>query len=399
MPGSEADGGRLRAIEGSQAIAEAVAACRPLVVAAYPITPQTHIVEGLAKLVADGRLHAEVVSVESEHSAASVVLGAAASGARSYTATSSQGLLLMSEVVHNIAGMRLPLVMTCANRALSAPISIWNDQQDSMAVRDAGWVQLFCADNQQAVDTTVQAYRIAERLELPVMVCVDGYVLTHTLEPLVVPSQDEVDSYLPPYRFARALDPQQPLTHGALATPEHYAETRHALHRALLRALEEIPAAAEDWRSLTGRDTGGLLSVEGPEDAEVGVLAMGSIFGTLAEAAEELGEEGRVRRIHLRTFRPFPEQALREACRGLRELVVLERCLSPGAGGIVGAEVRAALLDAEAPPRVFDYALGLGGRDVPLETLERVLAAIRAPETESFRIFDLEPEKLPAEDC
>lgn len=398
MPHSKGGGTAPRAIEGSRAIAETVAACRPLVVAAYPITPQTHIVEGLARLVADGRLHAEVVSVESEHSAASVVLGSAAAGARSYTATSSQGLLLMSEVVHDIAGMRIPLVMTVANRALSAPISIWNDQQDSMAVRDAGWVQLFCADEQQAVDTTVQAYRIAERLEIPVMVCVDGFVLTHTLEPLLLPTQEEVDAYLPPYRFSRALDPRRPLTHGALATPEHYAETRHALHRALRAALDEIPAAAADWRELTGRDTGGLLNVEGPEDAEVGVLAMGSIFGTLAEAAESLDEGPRVRLLHLRAFRPFPDAALREACRGLRELVVLERCLSPGADGIVGAEVRSALLGSESRPRVHDYAVGLGGRDVPMDLLGRVLEAIPTTEPERFRIFDAEPEKLPAED-
>lgn len=386
-----------RALEGSQAIAETVARCRPQVIAAYPITPQTHIVEGLARIVADGRLDAEVVSVESEHSAASVVLGAAAAGSRAYTASSSQGILLMSEVLYNIAGMRLPMVLTCANRALGAPISIWNDQQDSMAVRDAGWVQLFCADNQQAVDTTVQAFRIAERLELPVMVCVDGFVLTHTLEPLVLPGQEEVDAFLPPYRFARALDPQQPLTHGTLATPEFYTETRHALHRALRRAQGEIVAAADDWAALTGRHVGGLVQVEGDPEAPVGVLTMGSIHGTLAEAADTL--PGRpVRLLHLRSFRPFPHEALRAACDGLQELVVLERCLSPGAGGIVGAEVRAALLGTEAPPRVHDFAVGLGGRDVPLETLGRVLDALETPEPEPFAIFDVEPEKLPAED-
>jgi pyruvate ferredoxin oxidoreductase alpha subunit len=389
---------RTRALEGSQALAETVALCRPQVIAAYPITPQTHIVEGLARIVADGRLDAEVVSVESEHSAASVVLGAAAAGSRSYTASSSQGILLMSEVVYNIAGMRLPVVMTCANRALGAPISIWNDQQDSMAVRDAGWVQLFCADNQQAVDTTVQAFRIAERLELPVMVCVDGFVLTHTLEPLVLPSQEEVDAFLPPYRFGRTLDPQHPVTHGTLATPEFYTETRHALHRALERAADEIERAAEDWAALTGRHTGGLLQVEGDPEAEVGVLTTGSILGTLAEAAEALAPGRRVRLVHLRSFRPFPHEALRAACRGLRELVVLERCLSPGAGGIVGAEVRAALLGTERPPRVHDFAVGLGGRDVPLDTLERVLDAAEAPRAEPFAIFDVDPEKLPAED-
>lgn len=188
-----------QALEGSQAIAKAVALCRPQVVAAYPITPQTHIVENLAKLVADGQLACELVSVESEFSAASVALGAACAGSRAYTASSSQGILLMSEVLYNISGLRVPVVMTCANRAVSAPLSIWNDQQDSMAVRDAGWIQLYCADNQEAVDTTIQAFRIAERTELPVMVCVDGFTLTHTLEPLELPSQEQVDSFLPPY--------------------------------------------------------------------------------------------------------------------------------------------------------------------------------------------------------
>src|SRR5579875_3996854 len=203
-------------LEGSQAIAQAVALCRPQVVAAYPITPQTHIVENLAKLIADGKLACELVSVESEFSAASVVLGAAAAGSRAYTATSSQGLLLMTEVLYNIGGLRIPVVMTCANRAIGAPVSAWNDQQDSMAMRDTGWIQLYCADNQEAVDTTIQAFRIAERTELPVMVCVDGYVLTHTLEPIDLPSQEQVDAFLPPYRFSRALDPRNPISIGNL---------------------------------------------------------------------------------------------------------------------------------------------------------------------------------------
>ena len=206
----------LQAIEGSAAVAHAVALCRPQVIAAYPITPQTHIVETLAKLIADGKLRCELVSVESEFSAASVVLGAAASGSRAYTASSAQGVLLMTEVLYNIAGLRIPLVMTCANRAIGAPVSAWNDQQDSMVMRDAGWVQLYCADNQEAVDTTIQAYRITERTELPVMVCLDGYILTHTLEPIDLPTQEQVDAFLPPYRFARALSTRSSRSASAL---------------------------------------------------------------------------------------------------------------------------------------------------------------------------------------
>ncbi|HXH64752.1 MAG TPA: hypothetical protein VNH42_04485, partial [Mariprofundaceae bacterium] len=239
-----------QALEGSQAIARTVALCRPQVVAAYPITPQTHIVENISKLVADGVLDCEMVSVESEFSAASVVLGAVAAGSRSYTATSSQGILLMAEVLYNIAGMRLPMVLTCANRAVSAPISIWNDQQDSMAVRDSGWIQLYCSDNQEAVDTTVQAFRISERTELPVMVCVDGFTLTHTLEVLDLPEQKQVDAFLPAFRFSRALDPQKPITLGTLVTPDYFTEVRHAHHRAMLKAMDEIVAADHDWQQV-----------------------------------------------------------------------------------------------------------------------------------------------------
>ena len=200
----------LKALEGSQALARTVAMCRPQVIAAYPITPQTHIVENLSKLVADGALDCEFVSVESEFSAASVALGAVAAGSRAYTASSSQGILLMMEVLYNIAGLRMPLVLTCANRAVSAPLSIWNDHQDSMAARDAGWIQLYCANNQEAVDTTIQAYRIAERCELPVMVCVDGFTLTHTMEGIELPDQQQVDDFLPAFDFGRRLDPAVP---------------------------------------------------------------------------------------------------------------------------------------------------------------------------------------------
>ena len=384
-----------QALEGSQAIAQAVALCRPGVVAAYPITPQTHIVENLAKLIADGKLKCELVSVESEHSAASVVLGAAAAGVRAYTASASQGILLMAEVLYNLAGLRIPVVLTCANRAVSAPLSIWNDHQDSMAVRDAGWIQLYCADNQQAVDTTIQAFRIAEALELPVMVCVDGFVLTHTLEPLEIPEPEQVDAFLPPYRFSRTLDPIRPLTLGTLVAPEDYTEVRYAHHQAMLRALSLIEAVDEEWQRLTGRRAGGLVSVEGPEDARVGILTLGSVFGTLADAREFLGAA--VKLVHLRTFRPFPVAAVQQACRELSDLIVLERAFSPGAGGIVGAEVRAALTELDPAPRVHNFAVGLGGRDIPLEILARLLAAIEGKPSR-FAIFDVDLSRLPEEE-
>ena len=368
--------------------------CRPQVVAAYPITPQTHIVENISKLIADGALDCEMVSVESEFSAASVVLGAVAAGSRSYTATSSQGLLLMSEVLYNIAGMRLPMVLTCANRAVSAPISIWNDHQDSMAVRDAGWIQLYCSTNQEAVDTTIQAFRISERTELPVMVCVDGFTLTHTLEVIDLPKPDEVDAFLPAFSFSRALDPGKPMTHGTLVTPDYFTAIRHAHHRAMVKAKDEIIAADDDWAAVTGRASGGLIRAEGTMDADTAVLAVGAVAGTLQEAVAQL--EQPIRLLTLRCFRPFPEAELRRLCAGAKRLIVLERALSPGAGGIIGAEVRAALSRMPDVPEIHNYAAGLGGRDMPLDLLTRMLEASQQPADEAFAIFDVELDKLPA---
>lgn len=387
-----------QALEGSQAIALSVALCRPQVVAAYPITPQTHIVENIAKLVADGKLQCEYVSVESEFSAASVVLGAAAAGSRTYTASASQGILLMTEVLHNIAGLRVPVVMTCANRAISAPLSIWNDQQDSMCVRDAGWIQLYCADNQEAVDTTIQAYRIAERTELPVMVCMDGFTLTHTLESIDIPEQDQVDRYLPPFQFARALDPSKPISMGTLVSPDYYPEARHSHHQALLNAQAEIQAADQDWAAISGRRCGGLLAVDGDAEAEIGILALGSILGTLSDAREAHPELGPSKLIKLRSFRPFPIEALLEACAGLRHLIVVERALSLGGGGIVGVEVRAALTEMPNAPAVHNFAVGLGGRDIPLDIYPRLLSAIDDKHPVRFSILDANLGKLPEED-
>jgi len=387
-----------KALEGSQAIAQTVALCRPQVVAAYPITPQTHIVENIAKLVADGKMQCELVSVESEFSAASLVLGAACAGSRTYTASASQGILLMSEVLYNIAGLRVPMVMTCANRAISAPLSIWNDQQDSMAVRDAGWIQLYCADNQEAVDTTIQAYRIAEKTELPVMVCVDGFTLTHTLEPIDLPEQEMVDNYLPKFNFKRVLDPANPISIGTLVTPDFYSEVRHTHHHALLNALAEIEQANLDWQKVSGRSAGGLLSVDGPENAHIGILTIGSIYGTLSEARDESNDLPATKLIKLRAYRPFPAKALRHACAGLTDLIVLERALSPGFGGIISSEVQAELASMKKIPRVHSFAVGLGGRDIPLSIFRTLHQKINVTDPQPFSIIDVELEKLPAED-
>jgi pyruvate ferredoxin oxidoreductase alpha subunit len=386
-----------QALEGSQAIARAVALCRPQVVSAYPITPQTHIVENIAKLVADGQLDCEYVSVESEHSAASVVLGAAAAGSRAYTASASQGILLMSEVLYDISGLRVPVVLTCANRALSGPISIWNDQSDSMAVRDAGWIQLYCTSNQEAVDTHIQAFRIAQETELPVMVCMDGFTLTHTLEPLELPSQHQVDAFLPPFRFDRMLDPQAPVSIGTMVGPEAYSELRYANHHDLLGAADNILRANADWAAASGRDWGGLLRTSGPAEARIGLLGLGSLIGTLQDAALAHPELPPTRIMALRAFRPFPIEALQAACEGLDELVVIERAFSPGFGAIVAAEVRAALSELPQAPRVHAVAVGLGGRDIGLSLYPRLIEVAHGERAERFRILDLDPERLPQE--
>ena len=387
------------ALEGSQAIARAVALCDPDVIAAYPITPQTHIVENLSQLLAEGDLHTDFVSVESEFSAASVVLGAAATGARAYTATASQGVLLMAEVLFNIAGMRLPLVMTVANRAVSAPLSIWNDHADSMAVRDAGWIQLHATSNQEAVDTTIQAFRITQETELPVMVCMDGFILTHTMEPIDLPTHDAVRAWLPPLEFERRLDPAAPKSMGMLVTPEYFPEVRHSHHSAMQKALAVIQDTDADFEKAFGRTAGGLLTTEGDPDAKIGIIAMGSIVGTMRTGMADFADEvGTARLIALRSFRPFPASALRKAVKGLDHLIVIDRAISPGLGGILGVEVSAILAGMANAPRVLNHALGLGGRDIPETVYVDLITALQNPDAPAFSIFDADMEKLAPED-
>ncbi len=296
-------------LEGSQAVAEAVSRCRPNVIAAYPITPQTHIVAELAQKVADGELQAEYLNVESEHSAASACLGAAAVGARAFTATASQGFLLMLEVLYNIAAMRMPMVLTNANRSVSAPINIWNDMQDSVTARDTGWIQLYAENNQEVADLHIQAYRIAEdhRVILPVMVCMDGFTLTHAYEPVSIPTQEAVDEFLPPFEPLVWLTPKDPIILGTLATPEHYMETRYAIQQALERALSVIQEVAEDYQARFGRGSGGLIEEYHSQDAETIIVSMGTVAGTIKDAVDERRAEGhRVGLVKVTTYRPFP---------------------------------------------------------------------------------------------
>jgi len=374
-------------IEGSRGVAEAVGLCRPGVISAYPITPQTHIVEDLSQLVADGDIEAEYVRVESEHSAASVCLGAVAAGSRAYSATTSQGLMLMAEVLYNIAGMRLPMVITGVNRSLSAPLSIWNDQQDTLALRDSGWLQLYAENNQEVLDMHIQAYKIAEddRVLLPVMVCMDGFILTHTYEPVDVPTQTEVDAFLPPYDPLFKLDPNDPYTLGAFAGPEMYEEMRYEIQRDALASKAVVKEVAKDFQSAFGRWMGDVIDTYRCDDAETLYVAMGSVVGTLKDWVDVRRERGdKIGIVKLRCYRPFPADELREALLGANRVVVLEKAVSVGAHGILPPEIKAALYrEAKAPP-VRTAVTGLGGRDINFETLDEIEARSKAGEDGFF---------------
>lgn len=358
-------------LEGSQAVAEAVRLCQPQVVAAYPITPQTHIIERLAQHVANGELVAEFINAESEFGAASIVLGAVSAGTRSFTATASQGLLLMTEVLYNIAGLRLPVVMVCANRAIGAPINIFSDHQDSMSVRDAGWIQLYVETNQEAVDTLIQAYRIAEACELPVMVCMDGFLLTHTFEPVDLPTQAMVDDFLPPFQFSRTLNPNRPMTLGGASEADNFQEYRAAQQAAMKDAMPVIEKFDQEFNEKFGRECGGLLQPYHLDGAETVLLGMGSLMGAVRDVIDTLRNQGQaVGALRLRCFRPFPSQALAHYLTDVKRIIVLEKAISIGAGGIVAAELRATLHQAGIVTPVESVIGGLGGRDLTPEVIE-----------------------------
>lgn len=365
-------------LEGSKAVARAVALCRPGVIAAYPISPQTHIVEALSDLVRSGALApCEYLMVESEFGAMSACIGASAVGARSYTATASQGLLFMAEALFNTAGLGLPVVMTVANRAIGAPINIWNDHSDVMSQRDSGWIQLFAASNQEAVDLHVQAFVLAERLSLPVMVCMDGFVLTHAVEEVDMPDQRQVDAFLPPYVPRQVLDPAAPISIGAMVGPEAFTEVRYLMQMAQTRALEEVTAISEDFRDSFGRPAGGLVQPDHTEDAEVVVVSLGSVLGTAAEVAAEMRADGiRVGVLGVSCFRPWPGDEVRKALASAARVVVIERAFAPGAGAILGADVRLSLGVTAAP--VYDVVAGLGGRPVTRAAVRALLDDVLA---------------------
>jgi pyruvate ferredoxin oxidoreductase alpha subunit len=380
----------LRQVEGSRAVAEAVALCRPEVICAYPISPQTHIVEGLSQLVKAGELApCEFVNVESEFAAMSVAIGASATGARAYTATASQGLLYMCEALYNASGLGLPIVMTLANRAIGAPINIWNDHSDSMSQRDCGWIQLYAETNQEAVDLHIQAFRLAEQLSTPVMVCMDGFILTHAVERVDVPDQEQVDAFLPPFEPRQVLDPDEPISIGAMVGPEAFMEVKYLAHAKQMQALELIPEIAADFKLAFGRDSGGLLHSYHTHDAETIVVALGSVLGTIRDTVDELREEGvKIGALGIASFRPFPLDAVRAALGHAQRVVVLEKALAVGIGGIVSANVRMALAGLQL--HGYTVIAGLGGRAITKASLRGLFADAVADRLEPLTFLDMD---------
>jgi len=378
----------LKQIEGSKAVAEAVALCRPEVICAYPISPQTHIVEGLGEMVKSGELEpCEFINVESEFAAMSVAIGASAAGARAYTATASQGLLFMAEAVFNAAGMGLPIVMTVANRAIGAPINIWNDHTDSMSQRDCGWIQLFAETNQEALDLHIQAFRLAEELSVPVMVCMDGFILTHAYERVDVPTQQQVDAFLPPFQPRQVLDPQEPVSMGAMVGPEAFTEVRYLAHVKQMQALDLIPGWAEEFRTAFGRDSGGLIHTYRTEDAETIVVALGSVLGTIKDTVDQLREKGhRLGVMGITCFRPWPTAAIRDALARAKKVIVLEKAFGVGLGGIVSSNVRTT---SNAADSVYTVIAGLGGRPITRASLARYFEEVEAGTAPTLTFLDL----------
>lgn len=389
----------LKQVEGSQAMAQAIAACRPEIIAAYPISPQTHIVEALSAIVKKGELGScQYVNVESEFGAMSACIGGSVAGARAYTATASQGLLFMVEAIYNASGLGLPIVMTVANRAIGAPINIWNDHSDSLSQRDSGWLQLFAENNQEAADLHVQAFRIAEELSLPVMVCMDGFILTHAVEQVDVPEREQVEKFLPPYEPRQSLDPKDPMSIGAMVGPEAFTEVKYLAHIKQQQALELIPHVQQEFKEIFGRDSGGLVKGYKLEDAETVIVAMGSVVGTIKDVVDERRANGdKIGVLSITSFRPFPSKAVAEKLAGATRFICVEKNISLGVGGVVASQCRAALSVHGKPIRDYEVIAGLGGRNITKKSLNDVIDKAEADELEHLTFLDLDMELVEAE--
>ncbi len=373
-----------KVMEASHAVAEAVKAIEPDVIPAYPITPQTHIVEKISEYVANGEIKSEYIRVESEFSAISACLGASATGVRSYTSTSSQGLALMNEILFIVSGMRLPVIMSVVNRALSAPINIWNDHQDSISERDTGWLQMYVETGQEAYDMTLMQTRISEdkRVMLPSMVCMDGFTLSHVYEPVDLLEKSRVDAFVPKYKPVHAvLDPEHPLTQGPIGFPSHYMELRKELCNAVdgsLDVIEEVMVAFnkefECTIPMSRPEAYGHIEEYKCEDAEFVLVAMGSVCGTIKCVIDKKRKEGvKVGLVKLITYRPFPEELLVTTLTKFQKVAVCEKAISPGLGGPLYHEIGAALYDADDRPKIRNFIIGLGGKDVKLSHVEKMI--------------------------
>jgi len=371
----------VRIITGNEAAALAVKLSRPNVIAAYPITPQTSLAEKLSTYVEGGELRAEYVRVEGEHSALTVCISASTVGARVFTATSSNGLLYMHEQIHWAAGSRLPIVMCCVNRGVGAPWSIFNDQQDSFSQRDTGWIQIYCRNNQEIIDTVIQAYRIAESVYIPVMVCYDGFVLSHTMMPVEIPDAQKVADFLPPYKPHTEISPENPRTVNPVFFPwrrenhegvlcDGYMEMRYKLQDALLNSFDIITDAGTEYARIFGRDHGGLLWEYRTDDADIILTGMGSIAAEATVAVDSLRDEGiKAGVVGIRVFRPFPRHEVAEAFQKARVIIAFEKCLSYGCDGGLSSDLKAALYGTGITAPIHNYIAGIGGRDVKAREL------------------------------
>ncbi|MFO7554121.1 MAG: pyruvate ferredoxin oxidoreductase [Desulfobacterales bacterium] len=359
-------------IEGSHAVSEAVRLAKVQVMSAYPITPQTHIVEALSEYCADGTMNAKFLCVESEHSAMAAVIGASSAGVRTFTATSSQGLALMHELLHWAAAARLPIVMAEVNRALAPGWNIWMDQTDSLAQRDTGWIQLYCEDGQEVLDTTLQAYRLAEAINLPVMVVMDAFFLSHTFEPVDVPDQELVDRFLPPFSPRIEINTSDPFAIGQMAPPNVYMEMRHDIQKAMELVPDIFTGVEQEFTKIFSRTYGPVEKVL-CDDAEIIMVVTGTAASTCREVISDLrSKDEKVGMLKLKMFRPFPTDLIRKHLGGAKKIAVVDRNFSFGASGIFAQEIRAALCNNNTHPPVFGYIAGLGGRDVTPEILSEI---------------------------
>ncbi len=367
-------------IEASMAVAIGAKLCKPAVIPMYPITPQTHIVERLADFINDGELDSNMIHVESEHSAISAALGASATGVRTFTATASQGLALMHEILHIVSGMRLPVVMAVANRALSAPINIWNDHQDSVSARDTGWVQIYAESAQEALDSVIHAYKIAEdkSILLPVMVCIDGFTLSHVYEPVDVPDQAKVNRFLPGYKPVYAyLDPKKPISQGPVGFPDSFMDFKKDEQDAMINAKNAIKKANSSFQSSFGRTYGnGVIEEYMTKDAEFIIAAMGSVCGTCRVVVDEMRKEGKkVGLLKVRSYRPFPKEDIIKACEKASGIAVIDKNISLGYEGALYSDLRSSIFDQKKI--INGFIAGLGGRDITPNNIRYMLLSLK----------------------